>query len=134
MRKTFYFLPVLLLLMAGVALAAGNRQLMSEKMATQDLKRKLMESVIGFKVKSEGKFGLTEDPSLREDTKAAAVIKGIIVDKMIYDKEKDIALCFGHIELGDVVNVVGDLVAATVISARSAGDVPESAARPLPGG
>ena len=109
MRKTFFFLPVLLLLMAGVALAAGNRQLMSEKMAAQDLKRKLMESVIGFKVKSEGKFGLTEEPNLREDTKAAAVMKGVIVDKMIYDKDKDIALAFGHIDLGDVMNVVGEL-------------------------
>ena len=109
MRKTFFFLPVLLLLMAGAALAAGNRQLMSEKMATQDLKRKLMESVIGFKVKSEGKFGLTEDPNLREDTKAAAVMKGVIVDKMIYDKDKDIALAFGHIELGDIINVLGEL-------------------------
>jgi hypothetical protein len=109
MRKTLFFLPLLVLLLASAALAAGNRQLMSEKMATQDLKRKLMESVIGFKVKSEGKFGLTEDPSLREDTKAAAVIKGIIVDKMIYDKDKDIALAFGHIELGDIVNVLGEL-------------------------
>jgi len=89
---------------------AGNRQLMTEKMAEQDMKRAIMESVIGYKVRSESRLGLTEDPSYKVETKAAAVIKGIKVDKMIYDKEKDIALCFGHIDLGDVVNVVGDLV------------------------
>ncbi len=105
------FLAVLLTAWLLPALAlAGNRQLMSEKMAEQDMKRAIMESVIGYKVRSESRLGLTEDPSYKVETKAAAVIKGIKVDKMIYDKEKDIALCFGHIDLGDVVNVVGDLV------------------------
>ncbi|MDQ7832122.1 MAG: hypothetical protein RDU30_10335 [Desulfovibrionaceae bacterium] len=105
------FLAVLLAAWLLPALAlAGNRQLMSEKMAEQDMKRAIMESVIGYKVRSESRLGLTEDPSYKVETKAAAVIKGIKVDKMIYDKEKDIALCFGHIDLGDVVNVVGDLV------------------------
>lgn len=108
MRKIVIATPLLVLLMACAALA-GNRQLMSEKMAVQDLKRNIMESVIGFKVKSEGRFGLTEDPNLREESKAAAVLKGVIVDKMIYDKEKDIALAFGHIDLGTIINVVGEL-------------------------
>lgn len=107
MRKITALAPLLVLLLASTALA-GNRQLMSEKMATQDLKRNIMESVIGFKVKSEGHFGLTEDPNLREETVAAAVLKGVLVDKMIYDKEKDIALAFGHLELGDIVNVLGE--------------------------
>lgn len=96
--------------LAPAALAQGNKQLMSEKMANQDLKRNLVEAVIGYKVKSETEFGLTEDAQYRADTKAAAVIKGIKVDKMIYDREKDVALCFGHIELGDVVNVLGERI------------------------
>jgi hypothetical protein len=108
MRRTLIAVPILVMVFAATALAGGNKQLMSEKMATQDLKRNIVESVIGLKVKSEGKFGLTEDPNLREKTLTAAVIKGVIIDKMIYDKEKDIALAFGHLDLGDIVNVLGE--------------------------
>jgi len=113
MRRIF---PSLLALLAAVFLASpalaagGNKQLMSEKMATTDLKRNIMESVIGYKVKSETQAGLTEDASYDVKTKAAAVLKGIKVDKMIYDREKDVALCFGHIDLGDVKNVLGERV------------------------
>ena len=103
-------LALLLTVFAAGAQAQGNKQLMSERMAQQDLKRNLVEAVIGYKVKSETEFGLTEDARYQADTKAAAVIKGIKVDKMIYDREKDVALCFGHIELKDVVNVLGERV------------------------
>ena len=92
---------------AVCAMAQGNKQLMSEKMALQDMKRQIIESVVGFKVKSEGEFGLTEDAQYRVDSKAAAVMKGIKMDKMVYDKEKDIALCYGHVELGRVKNITG---------------------------
>jgi len=95
---------------AGSPAGAGNRQLMSEKIAEQDLKRNIVESVVGFKVKSHSETGQTEDPKYQVKDKAAAVIKGVIVDKMIYDKEKDIALAFGHIDLGDIVNVSGELM------------------------
>jgi hypothetical protein len=87
---------------------AGNRQLMSEKMAEQDLKRNIVEMVIGYKVKSEGQFGLTEEAAYRIQEKAGALIKGIHVEKMIYDKDKDIAFCTGYIDLGDVINVAGE--------------------------
>ncbi len=103
----------MLLLLSAIPVAAsaqGNKQLMTEKMAKQDMKRRIVESVIGFKVKSETEFGLTEDAQYRVDSKAAAIIKGIKVDKMIYDKDKDIALCFGHIELGRIRNIVGENV------------------------
>ncbi|GFK93692.1 hypothetical protein NNJEOMEG_01526 [Fundidesulfovibrio magnetotacticus] len=101
------FALLVFLAFAAQALAQGNRQLMSQKMAEQDMKRQLVEAVVGFKVKSEGEFGLTEDAQYKVDTKAAAVIKGIKVDKMVYDKEKDIALCYGHIELGRIKNITG---------------------------
>jgi len=80
-------LALLLTAFAASAQAPGNKQLMSERMAQQDLKRNLVEAVIGFKVKSETEFGLTEDAKYQADTKAAAVIKGIKVDKMIYDRD-----------------------------------------------
>lgn len=113
MRRVITLAATALLLAAFVAPAAqaqGNKQLMSEKMATQDLKRNLIEAVIGFKIKSQTEFGLTEDAQYRADTQAAAVMKGIKVDKMIYDKEKDIALCFGHVDLGDIINVLGERI------------------------
>lgn len=120
------FLPSLMccLLMAvaaGPALAQGNKQLMSEKMAEQDLKRNLVEAVIGFKVKSETEFGLTEDAKYRADTRAAAVLKGVTVDKRIYDKEKDICLVFGHVDLGDLVNVLGEKMSFKDVRVESFG-------------
>ena len=110
MRRTPLLAALLCLLLSAGLAQAGNKQLMSEKMAKQDLKRNIVESVIGYKVKSDGKFGLTEDAQYKVQTKVAAVIKGVKVDKMIYDKKKDIALAFGHIDLGDVINISGELV------------------------
>ena len=95
-------------LAAGAAHAQGNKQIMSERMATQDLKRNIVEAVIGYKLKGESEQGFTENAAYQVDTKAAAVIKGITVDKMIYDREKDVALCFGHIDLKNIVNVLGE--------------------------
>ncbi len=124
MRRIFpkiLMLCLLAIFVAGQALAQGNKQLMSEKMAEQDLKRNLVEAVIGFKVKSETEFGLTEDAKYRADTKAAAVIKGVKVDKRIYDKEKDICLVFGHIDLGDIINVLGERVSFKDVRVESFG-------------
>ncbi len=101
---------VLSLLLTASFASAGNKKLMSLKMAKQDLKRNLMESIVGYKVKSEGQFGLTEDAQFKVDTKAAGVIKGVIVDDCIYDKGKDIAMCYGHIDLGTVQNILGDYI------------------------
>lgn len=112
MSKRFQLVALTLFIvgifMCSVTWAGGNRQLMSEKMAEQDLKRNIVEMVIGYKVKSEGQFGLTEEAAYRIQEKAGAVIKGIHVEKMIYDKDKDIAFCTGYIDLGDVINVAGE--------------------------
>ena len=97
-------------LLASAAWAAGNRQLMSEKIAKQDMKRNIVEAVIGYKVLSEGQFGLTEDAEYKITQKAGALIKGIKVEKMIYDKDRDVAFCLGYIDLGDVQTVTGDRV------------------------
>jgi len=120
-------------LVAPSALAQGNKQLMSEKMAQQDLKRNLVEAVIGYKVKSETEFGLTEDAQYRVDSKAAALIKGVKVDRMIYDKDKDVALCFGHVELGRVRNVVGERVEFknVVVQGVGVGSMTETSRPPL---
>ncbi|NMC50477.1 MAG: hypothetical protein GYA47_13780, partial [Desulfovibrio sp.] len=133
MKRVFILAAAMGLLLAAQAGLAGNKQLMSEKMAEQDLKRNIVEAIIGYKVKSESRMGLTEDPSYKAETKAAAVVKGIKVDKMIYDKEKDIALCFGHIDLGDVVNVVGDLVRfkGVTVEGFGFGTMTEAAKPPL---
>ncbi len=112
--KRYPMLCVLLALAFVASLAtgalAGNKKLMTVKMAKQDLKRNFVEYVTGYKVKSEGEFGLTEDAKYQVDTKAAAVIKGVIEDECIYDKEKDIAICYGHMDLDEAKNILGDYV------------------------
>jgi len=107
-------ISILLMLLAALGLCmvqtadAGNKKLMSIKMAKQDLKRNLMESIVGYKVKSSGQYGLTEDAKYEVETKANAVIKGVQVDECVYDKGKDVAICYGHVDLGTVQNILGE--------------------------
>ncbi len=112
---------ILALLLTASFSFAGNRQLMSEKIAEQDLKRNIVEMVIGYKVKSEGQYGLTQTPEYKIKEKAGALIKGIHVEKMIYDKDKDIAFCTGYIDLGDVINVVGERMSFKNVRVRGYG-------------
>ncbi|WP_460033386.1 hypothetical protein [Megalodesulfovibrio paquesii] len=114
----FCALFVLLFASSGVA---ANKELMSVKMAKQDLSRNIVESIVGYKVKSESQMGLTEDPRYEVQSKSAAVVKGVVVDKMIYDKEKDIALAFGHIDLGTIDNVLGQRISFKGVTVRSIG-------------
>jgi hypothetical protein len=100
---------------------AGNLQLMSEKMAKQDLRRNIMEAVIGYKVKSEGQFGLTEEANYNIKQKAAAVMKGVIEDRIVYDKNKDICICTGHLELSDVQNILGEKIRYKNVQVRGVG-------------
>ncbi len=108
--KLYLGVAVLLVIGFSASCFAGNLQLMSEKMAKQDLRRNIVESMIGYKVKSEGQFGLTQDANYAIKEKSAAVIKGVVEDRIIYDKNKDICICIGHIDLGDVKNILGERI------------------------
>lgn len=112
---------------------AGNKQLMTEKMAIQDMKRNMVEAVVGFKVRSTGEFGLTQDAKYKIEEKAAALIKGIQVDKMVYDPVKDVAFCVGHLDLGNVRTVFPDLkrYKGVTVLAFGFGTMSESARPPL---
>lgn len=90
----------------------GSKRLMSERMAVQDMKRMIVETIIGYKVQSQTQFGLTETPEYKADVKAQAIIKDIQVDQVIYDAQKDIALAIGYIDLNGVIqNVLGERLA-----------------------
>ena len=106
--------------MSGPAFA-GNMELMSTKMAKQDLKRNLTESVIGYKVRSEGQFGLTQEAKYSIQEKAKAVVKGIRVEKVVYDREKDLAFCMGYIDLGDVVTSTDERISYNDVRVHSFG-------------
>jgi hypothetical protein len=121
-RKNLYLGATILIMMflSGSALA-GNLQLMSEKMAKQDLRRNIMEAVIGYKVKSEGQFGLTQDANYAIKEKAAAVMKGVIEDRIVYDRNKDICICTGYMDLGDVKNILGERIRYKNVKVRGVG-------------
>ena len=106
-KTTTFYMLVLILLCSSVAVAS-NKQLMSQKMAKQDMKRNLMEMVVGIKVTSKGEFGLTQDNEYVVKEKGAAILKGAKVDKIIYDRDKDIAYCLGHITLGEGKTITDD--------------------------
>lgn len=126
-------LLLLLLALMGLCLGqtadAGNKKLMSIKMAKQDLKRNIMESIVGYKVKSSGQYGLTEDAKYQVETKANAVLKGVQVDECVYDKGKDVAICYGHVDLGTVQNILGDynVYKGVTIYSMGLGSMTESA-------
>jgi hypothetical protein len=111
---------VLVVFLFGSAFA-GNLQFMSEKMAKQDLRRNIMEAVIGYKVKSDGKFGLTEDANYTIQTKAAAVMKGVIEDRIVYDRNKDICIVTGHLDLGNIQNILGERIRYKNVTVRGVG-------------
>jgi hypothetical protein len=100
---------------------AGNRQLMSEKAAKADMTRNLMESVIGYKVLSKFRGGLTQQAFYQIAEKAGARIKGIHVESMIYDEDKDIAFCIGYIDLGDVTTVARERISFEDVRVRAYG-------------
>jgi hypothetical protein len=120
--KNLYWGAAILLVMflSGSAFAA-NLQLMSEKMAKQDLRRNIMESVIGYKVKSEGQFGLTQDANYTIEQKAAAVMKGVVEERIVYDKNKDICICIGYLDLGNVQNILGERIRYKNVKVRGVG-------------
>ncbi|MDZ7762126.1 MAG: hypothetical protein U5L00_17970 [Desulfovermiculus sp.] len=106
--KAAAFCMLVLILFCSSGAMASNKQLMSQKMAKQDMKRNLVETVVGSKVTSKGEFGLTQDNQYVVKGKAAAILKGAKVDKIIYDPDKDIAFCLGHMTLGEGVTITGD--------------------------
>jgi hypothetical protein len=109
-KTTLIALAATAILLLAVTAHAGNKKLMTIKMAQQDLKRNFVEAIVGYKVKSSGEFGLTEDASYKVDTKAEAVIKGVRIDECIYDEGKDVALCYGHMDLGDIQNILSQYI------------------------
>lgn len=121
-RKTIAIMMIAALMLCFAHGAeAGNKKLMSIKMAKQDLARNLMESIVGYKVKSKGEFGLTEDANYKVDTKARALLKGVQVDECVYDQGKDVAICYGHVDLGEVQNILGDYNVYKGVTIRSMG-------------
>lgn len=121
-RKTALILVLAALVLCFAQVAqASNKKLMTIKMAKQDLKRNMVESIVGYKVKSQSEFGLTEDAEYKVDTKAEAVIKGVQVDECIYDQEKDVAICYGHVDLGTVQNILGGYSAYKGVTIRHIG-------------
>lgn len=122
-RASFAAVVLLMFFLASFTstAAAGNKQLMSEKMAKQDLKRNIVETVVGYRIKSESDFGLTQEASYQIKEKITAVVKGVKIDEMIYDRDKDVALCFGHIDLGDVLTTAGDVKRYQNVTVHSLG-------------
>ena len=88
---------------------AGNKRLMSEMGARADAQRKLVETVYGFKVRATEQVqdmvaasyeGVTE-------SKTATWIKGIQVEEIVYDPERDIAKATAAIRLDTISNIDG---------------------------
>ncbi|HYG86800.1 MAG TPA: LPP20 family lipoprotein [Azospirillum sp.] len=89
------------------ALAGGNRELMSIKMAQAQATRALAESVVGLKIKSKVVAFADAPAESSVESKVAAELKGVTFNKPKYDSQKDVAVVEARIDLNLVQNVIG---------------------------
>ncbi len=88
---------------------AGNDRLMSIMAAKTDAQRKLVETVYGFKVRSTEQVEnlVAANYEGKTESKTAARIKGIKIEKVVYDKDKRIAKATAVVQLARIMNIDG---------------------------
>ncbi|MCP4688629.1 MAG: hypothetical protein GY859_11305 [Desulfobacterales bacterium] len=106
--KTSLMLLLCIFLLAPGAWA-GNDRLMSIMAAKTDAQRKLVETVYGFKVRSIEQVEnlVASNYEGKTESKTAARIKGIKIEKVVYDREKRIAKATASVQLKRIKNIDG---------------------------
>jgi hypothetical protein len=109
-RVTTLFVA-LIFLCTPVAMA-GNKKIMTIRAAKIIAERAIVESIYGLKIKSSESVEnmIASGFEGKTDTKTEANIRGIKIDEMAYDSEKDIAKATASITLNEFTNIDGQEV------------------------
>lgn len=106
--RTILLLAVCLSLLTTSAWA-GNKKIMSTRAAKVLAERAIIESIYGLKVRSTEKVEdmIAASFTGKTESKTSATIKGIKIEEVIYDPEKDIARATASITLDTFTNIDG---------------------------
>ncbi|MBL0716703.1 MAG: hypothetical protein JJV89_01525 [Desulfosarcina sp.] len=88
---------------------AGNKKIMSVRAARVIAERAIVESVYGLKLRAteEVKDMIAAGFVGKAESKTSAKIKGIKIEEVVYDPEKDIAKATASIQLSSITNIDG---------------------------
>ncbi len=97
------------MLLCSPAAMAGNKKIMTIRAAKIIAERAIVESIYGLKIKSDESVEnmIASGFEGKTDTKTQANIRGIKIDEMAYDAEKDIAKATASITLNEFTNIDG---------------------------
>ena len=98
-----------IMLLCSPAAMAGNKKIMTIRAAKIVAERAIVESIYGLKIKSSESVEnmIASGFEGKTDTKTQANIRGIKIDEMAYDSEKDIAKATASITLNEFTNIDG---------------------------
>ncbi len=106
---TFFVIAILILAPAAMA---GNKKIMTIRAAKIVAERAIVESIYGLKIRSSESVEnmIASGFEGKTDTKTQAEIRGIRIDEMSYDAEKDIAQAVASITLNEFTNIDGQQI------------------------
>ena len=88
---------------------AGNKKIMTIRAARVIAERAIVESVYGLKLRAteEVKDMIAASFVGKTESKTSAKIKGIKIEEVVYDPEKDIAKATASVQLDSITNIDG---------------------------
>jgi len=91
---------------------AGNKKIMSVRAAKVIAERAIVESVYGLKLRAseEVKDMIAASFKGKAESKTSAKIKGIKIEEVVYDPEKDIAKATASVRLASITNIDGKTI------------------------
>ena len=107
------FVCLFILLFLGTTIGwAGNKKIMSTRAARVLAERAIVESVYGLKIRSTEEVIDMVAASFvgKTESKTSAEIKGIKIEEIVYDAEKDIAQAVASIQLDEITNIDGQVL------------------------
>ncbi|WDN88997.1 hypothetical protein BuS5_01965 [Desulfosarcina sp. BuS5] len=108
----YIFITATCLLLAIPTAFAGNKKIMTTRAAKIIAERAIVESVYGLKLRAteEVKDMIAASFVGSTESKTSAKIKGIKIEDVVYDPEKDIAKATASIQLDSITNIDGKTI------------------------
>ena len=100
-----------LALTASPALA-GNKKIMSTRAAKVIAERAIVESIYGLKIRASESVEnmVAAQFEGKTESKTSAMLKGVKIEEIVYDPEKDIAKATASVSLPSIENIDGQVI------------------------